>query len=108
MSMSASACHCAHTPGIWHAPRCSNSKGDHVMARLSNQANLGYVPLPETAAPMIASYIRLPDQLPQQARIFDPCAGEGRALEVICDALRIPKAQRYGCELHDARAVAAQ
>ena len=77
------------------------------MARLSNQANLGYVPLPEAAAAMIATYITLPDHAPQHLRIFDPCAGEGRALEIICDGLSIPKAQRYGCELHDARAVAA-
>lgn len=78
------------------------------MARLANQANLGYVPLPEAAAAMIATYIKLPDQAPQQVRVFDPCVGEGRALEIICDGLCIPKAQRYGCELHDARAVAAR
>jgi hypothetical protein len=78
------------------------------MARLSNQANLGYVPLPEAAAQLIASYIQLPDQLAEQIRICDPCAGEGRALELICDTLGIPQAQRYGCELHDARAVAAR
>ncbi len=45
------------------------------MARLGNQANLGYVPLPETAAAMIATYIQLPDQPPQQVRIFDPLRG---------------------------------
>lgn len=34
------------------------------MARLANQANLGYVPLPEAAAAMIATYLTLPDQSP--------------------------------------------
>src|SRR5258706_7047321 len=83
-------------------------EGDHTMARLSNQANLGYVPLPEAAAALIATYIQLPDQLSEQVRICDPCAGEGRALETICAALAIPQSQRYGCELHDTRATAAR
>lgn len=78
------------------------------MARLANQANLGYVPLPEAAAALIATYIQLPDQRREQIRICDPCAGEGRALELIGDTLGIPQAQRYGCELHDVRAVAAR
>ena len=62
------------------------------MARLANQANLGYVPLPEAAATLIATYIQLPDQLPEQIRICDPCTGEGRALELICDTLGIAQA----------------
>lgn len=78
------------------------------MARLANQANLGYVPLPEAAAEIIATYVQLPDQYPDQVRICDPCAGEGRALERISAHLGIPPAQRYGCELHDARAVVAR
>jgi hypothetical protein len=80
------------------------------MARLANTANYGYVPLPEEAATAIGTYIALPEaeSTHAQVRIFDPCAGEGRALELIADQIGISFEQRFGCEIHDTRFVEAQ
>ena len=82
------------------------------MARLSNTANFGYVPLHAAAASMIPTYIGLPDGLcaecASRVRIFDPCVGEGAALETIASGLDIPKEQRYACELHEGRAEQAR
>lgn len=71
------------------------------MARLANQANLGYVPLPDDAARMIATYLSTGDQ---PVRIFDPCAGEGRAIGILAASLGLPTTQVYANELNDQRA----
>jgi hypothetical protein len=82
------------------------------MARLSNTANFGYVPLNPTAAAALPTYIGLPDGLSAESasrvRIFDPCVGEGAALDAIAGGLGIPKEQRYACELHEGRAEQAR
>lgn len=70
------------------------------MARLSSQANLGFVPLPRPAMFLIASFISAPDG----ARVGDPCCGEGEALNDLCCALGVNKQHRFANELHDARA----
>jgi hypothetical protein len=82
------------------------------MARLANAANLGYVPLNTAAAAAIPTYIGLPYHLSEaqrsRVRIFDPCVGEGAALDALASGLHIPKDQRYACELHEGRAEQAR
>lgn len=82
------------------------------MARLENQANFGYVPLNSDVARIIPTYLGLTPDLSerelQQVRIFDPCIGEGGALAAIAETLGIPRAQRYGCDIHAGRVEQAQ
>lgn len=75
------------------------------MARLASQADLGFKPLPIEAAYNIGTFIAPCDH--PQARIFDPCVGEGEAIQVIARGIGIPKERRYACELHDSRATTA-
>ncbi len=75
------------------------------MARLESQADLGFKPLPIEAAYNIGTFIAPCDH--PQARIFDPCVGEGEAIQVIARGIGIPKERRYACELHDSRATTA-
>ena len=70
------------------------------MSRLTNQAHLGYVPLPDEAAAIIATYITANNH---PVRIFDPCAGEGRAIGILADALGVEQDQVYANELNDHR-----
>ena len=75
------------------------------MARLANTANLGYVPLPDAAAAVIHQFIARPTH---PVRIFDPCAGEGRAIGTIAQGLAVPPSAVYANELHDERARACE
>lgn len=88
-----------------YAPRPGHARAAVLRERLSAQANLGFVPIPEAVLPLIASYIA---PAPPGARILDPCAGEGVALGALGEALGIPKPRRYANELHDARATACE
>ena len=74
------------------------------MARLASQANFNYVPLHNDAARMIASHFALSRENAEQARAFDPCVGDGGAFAQICDHIGIERQNRYGCEIHNARA----
>lgn len=74
------------------------------MARLASQADLGFVPLPDPCASMIASYLTADSQ----ARMVDPCAGEGQAAMTIAGHLRLASDHVYLNELHDARAEACR
>lgn len=74
------------------------------MARLSSQADFGYVPLDRDVARTIGSYFAMPQSGAEQARAFDPCIGDGSAFGAICDQIGIPVQHRYGCDLHTGRA----
>jgi type I restriction-modification system DNA methylase subunit len=62
--------------------------------RLAAQAKMGYYPTP----PMVVSLITgiLVRNGPGKIRIFDPCAGEGHALNEIKDSLQC---ESYGIEI---------
>jgi hypothetical protein len=71
------------------------------MARLANQANLGFVPLPTDALPLIASFL---PPAPAGTRVLDPCSGEGVAIASLAEAWEVPQSGRYLNELNDTRA----
>jgi len=62
--------------------------------RLAAQAKMGYYPTPELVTPIIAQYLKR--QANGLIRIFDPCAGEGTALQFIGNHLN---AETYGIEI---------
>ena len=71
------------------------------MARLAAKARCNYYPLPDREAELIRSCLTFPSQ---QFSALDPCAGEGRAMEVITAS---SSAVRHGIELDGYRAEAA-
>ena len=74
------------------------------MARLSAQAELGFVPTPTAIEDALLSYIAAPDGF--TGRIIDPCAGKGVMIAAWARHFGIAKDQVYLNELHDARAEA--
>lgn len=74
------------------------------MARLSAQAELGFVPTPTAIEDALLSYVAAPDGF--TGRIVDPCAGKGVMIAAWAGHFGITKAQVYLNELHDARAEA--
>ena len=71
------------------------------MARLAAKARCNYYPLPDRETELIRSCLTFPDS---HFSALDPCAGEGRAMEVITASSR---ALRHGIELDAYRAEAA-
>lgn len=74
------------------------------MARLSAQAELGYVPTPTAIEAALLSYVAAPDGF--TGRIVDPCAGKGVMIAAWAGRFGIARDQVYLNELHDARAEA--
>src|ERR687883_458925 len=74
------------------------------MARLSAQAELGFVPTPAEIADALLSYVAAPDRF--AGRIVDPCAGQGVMIGAWARHFGIGNAQVYTNELHDGRAAA--
>jgi len=72
------------------------------MARIGAQIKAGYYPTPIEAVEMICSFVQSEEA---EARIFDPCAGEGIAIEKIAHHLQVLS---YGIELDGERAEAAK
>lgn len=56
--------------------------------RPTGYANLGFFPLSENGAKIAAAQLTVPD--PSMVGVLDPCVGDGKALKIICDALKIP------------------
>ena len=73
------------------------------MARLASLARMGYYPTPEELTPLICRHLKR--ERPGLIRIFDPCAGEGLALQEIGQHL---EAKTYGVELDRERAASAK
>ncbi len=73
------------------------------MSRLANVANFGYQALPIEAARMIASYVQPLENKTAAARVFDPCAGEGDAIDCIATVLDFKRENIYINELHTQR-----
>jgi predicted RNA methylase len=71
------------------------------MARLGSRLKLGYYPLVENEAKRIRQFL----QFPQACAVLDPCAGTGRALELIAVSTG---ARLYGIELDAYRAEEAR
>jgi hypothetical protein len=67
------------------------------MARLGSRLKLGYYPLVENEAKRIRQFL----QFPQACAVLDPCAGTGRALELIAGSTG---ARLHGIELDAYRA----
>ena len=72
------------------------------MARPQSKLRMGYVPLPEAEARRIRRHLMYPGS---GFSALDPCAGEGRALEVITGSAN---GRRYGIELDAHRAAQAR
>lgn len=69
------------------------------MAMLASKGVLGYVPLPTAAVKLIASYINVHPE----ARVFDPCAGEGRAILAMAQAWGVDHDRLYLNEIDQGR-----
>ncbi len=66
------------------------------MARLAAKARCNYYPLPDREAELIRSCLTFPSQ---QFSALDPCAGEGRAMELITASSSARQAwDRTGCD----------
>jgi len=74
------------------------------MARLSAQAELGFVPTPAEIEDALLSYVAAPDRF--AGRIVDPCAGEGVMIGAWARRFGLTKHAVYVNELHDGRAEA--
>ena len=74
------------------------------MARLSAQAELGFVPTPTEVETALLSYVAAPDTF--AGRIVDPCAGKGVMIGAWAARFGIDTAHVYLNELHDGRAEA--
>jgi len=72
------------------------------MARLSAQAELGFVPTPTAVEDALLSYVAAPDAF--AGRIVDPCAGKGVMIAAWARRFGLSKTQVYLNELHDGRA----
>ncbi len=68
------------------------------MSRPQNKLRMGYVPLPEAEARRIRRHLMYPAV---GFAALDPCAGDGRALELITEGAR---GHRHGIELDAHRA----
>jgi tRNA1(Val) A37 N6-methylase TrmN6 len=68
------------------------------MARLESMAKMGYYPTPQELIPTIARYLKPKNE--GSIRIFDPCAGEGTALNTIGEHLQ---SETYGIEIDKKR-----
>ena len=66
--------------------------------RLAGQVKMGYYPTPTGVVELIRKFLHFPDGA---VNAFDPCCGEGLALEALC---RGTKAITYGIELDGERA----
>jgi tRNA1(Val) A37 N6-methylase TrmN6 len=73
------------------------------MARLESMAKMGYYPTPQELIPTIVRYLKPKNE--GSIRIFDPCAGEGTALNTIGEHLQ---AETYGIEIDKKRGKEAQ
>ena len=76
------------------------------MARLSAQAELGFVPTPMEVEDALLSYVAAPDDF--AGRILDPCAGKGVMIAAWARRFRLARSQVYLNELHDGRAEACR
>ena len=74
------------------------------MARLSAQAELGFVPTPVAIEDVLLSYVAAPDRF--AGRIVDPCAGKGVMIGAWARRFGLTKHDVYVNELHDGRAEA--
>ena len=74
------------------------------MARLSAQAELGFVPTPVEIEDVLLSYVAAPDRF--AGRIVDPCAGKGVMIGAWARRFGLAKHDVYVNELHDGRAEA--
>jgi SAM-dependent methyltransferase len=72
------------------------------MARPQSKVRMGYVPLPEAEARRIRRHLMYPSS---GIAVLDPCAGEGRALELITNGAN---SHHYGIEIDAHRAAQAR
>lgn len=78
------------------------------MARIASEAKGGYFPTPSSQVSLICN--RLAVEQGAKINLFDPCAGEGKALHQMAKSLRLKGAvtETYGCELEKDRAKKAE
>lgn len=78
------------------------------MARIASEQKGGYYPTPSRQVELIAERLRV--EPGTQVNLFDPCAGEGRALSGFADTLAAQgaKVTTYGIELEKQRAETAR
>ncbi len=72
------------------------------MARLSAQAELGFVPTPLAIEDALLTYVAAPHDF--AGRIVDPCAGKGVMIAAWARHFGLTPRQVYTNELHDGRA----
>jgi len=71
------------------------------MARLESQAKMGFYPTPVEVVRQIMAML----EIPSDARLLDTCCGEGEALNVLAEGLKV---ETYGVELDKSRFKAAK
>lgn len=74
------------------------------MARQASTAKLGYYPIPPEVLTLICRHVRADPA----AVLLDPCCGEGKALNQLGWATRVPRARTFGTELDDTRTETAR
>ena len=73
------------------------------MSRFNAQAQKGYYKTPTHLLPVISRYVSCSD--PENARVLDPCAGEGEAIEHLGLGLGLSTSRIYANELDEPRAL---
>lgn len=76
------------------------------MSRFNAQAQKGYYKTPTHLLPVISRYVSCSD--PENARVLDPCAGEGEAIEHLGLGLGLSTSRIYANELDEPRALACE
>ena len=76
------------------------------MSRFNAQAQKGYYKTPTHLLPVISRYVSCSD--PENARVLDPCAGEGEAIEHFGLGLGLSTSRIYANELDEPRALACE
>ena len=80
--------------------------------RLVAQAKLGWYPAAPEAIAELVKHVRVkppdPDKPLDAVHILDPCAGEGRAIQQIANALNVDPGHIYAIELDAGRAEIAR
>lgn len=76
--------------------------------RLAAQAKMGFYPIADECARLIAGHLALNAKRPEDVHILDPCCGEGLAAKTISEAIRLRPENVHLVELHHERVETAR
>jgi hypothetical protein len=72
--------------------------------RLEAQKKMGFYSIPPEVMELLATHLAVPEKNKGQVTILDPCAGEGKAINQLVNAIGVEHTSVYICELEDGRA----